>query len=119
MSTALADLGVQAGEYFLVSAHREENVDSPERLAALLECLNAVAGEWTLPVLVSTHPRTRKRLENVPDAAVSELADHSMSGAWIVAVFDWTMVRIGSRDCDANRFVVCVSTANAAPVSAV
>ena len=54
-----------------------------------------------------------------PNAAVSELADHSMSGAWIVAVFDWTMVRIGSRDCDANRFVVCVSTANAAPVSAV
>ena len=63
-SGALADLGVAAGEYFLVSAHREENVDSPARLRALLQCLNAVAGEWGLPVLVSTHPRTRKRLEN-------------------------------------------------------
>ena len=72
-SSALADMGVEAGEYFLVSAHREENVDSPDRLRALLECLNAVAGEWGLPVLVSTHPRTRKRLENVPDVSVSEL----------------------------------------------
>ena len=45
-STALGDLGVETGEYFLVSAHREENVDSPDRLRALLECLNAVAGEW-------------------------------------------------------------------------
>ncbi|MCB0900170.1 MAG: UDP-N-acetylglucosamine 2-epimerase, partial [Actinobacteria bacterium] len=72
-SSALGDLGVESGEYFLVSAHREENVDSPERLRALLECLNAVAGEWGLPVLVSTHPRTRKRLENVPDVSVSDL----------------------------------------------
>ncbi len=72
-STALADLGVEAGEYFLVSAHREENVDAPDRLRGLLECLNAVAGEWGLPVLVSTHPRTRKRLETLPDAAVSDL----------------------------------------------
>lgn len=62
-STALADLGVSEGQYFLVSAHREENVDSPTRLASLLDCLEAVASEWSLPVLVSTHPRTRKRLE--------------------------------------------------------
>ena len=72
-STALEDLGVVAGEYFLVSAHREENVDSPDRLRSLLESLNAVVGEWGLPVLVSTHPRTRKRLENVPDVSVSDL----------------------------------------------
>ena len=71
-SGALANMGVAAGEYFLVSAHREENVDSPDRLRSLLECLNAVAGRWGLPVLVSTHPRTRKRLEDVPDVAVSE-----------------------------------------------
>ena len=72
-STALADMDVEAGGYFLVSAHRQENVDSPDRLRSLLECLNAVAARWGLPVLVSTHPRTRKRLESVPDASVSEL----------------------------------------------
>ena len=71
-SGALANMGVAAGEYFLVSAHREENVDSPDRLRSLLECLNAVA-EGVETALVSTHPRTRKRLEDVPDVAVSEL----------------------------------------------
>ncbi len=62
-STALANQGLAEDQFFLVSAHREENVDSPARLGALLECLNVVAAEWGLPVLVSTHPRTRKRIE--------------------------------------------------------
>ncbi|EAP97393.1 O-antigen biosynthesis protein [Janibacter sp. HTCC2649] len=55
------------GGYFLVSAHREENVDSPERLRALIDCLTAVYAAFSLPVFVSTHPRTRKRLEALPD----------------------------------------------------
>jgi UDP-N-acetylglucosamine 2-epimerase len=58
-------LGLERGGYFLVSAHREENVDSPERLRALLDCLFAVHERWQLPVVVSTHPRTRKRLEEL------------------------------------------------------
>lgn len=65
-SDALPRLGLTELQYFLVSAHREENVDSPERLELLLECLKAVRGEWSLPVFVSTHPRTRKRLESLP-----------------------------------------------------
>src|SRR6478735_3861531 len=66
-SDVLNQLCLSERGYFLVSAHREENVDPPERLRMLLECLNAVRDEWNLPILVSTHPRTRKRLEALQD----------------------------------------------------
>jgi len=62
-SDVMARLGLTERGYFLASAHREENVDSPLRLQALLDCLRAVRDKWGLPVLVSTHPRTRLRLE--------------------------------------------------------
>ncbi len=62
-STVLDRLSLEDGGYFLVSAHREENVDSPVRLRMLLDCLLAVHEQLRLPVYVSTHPRTRKRLE--------------------------------------------------------
>jgi UDP-N-acetyl-L-fucosamine synthase len=65
-SDVLDRLSLTMGGYFLVSAHREENVDSPERLQMLLESLVAVREKWDLPVYVSTHPRTRKRLEALP-----------------------------------------------------
>jgi UDP-N-acetylglucosamine 2-epimerase len=64
-STVLADLSLEPGRFMLVSAHREENVDAPERLSALLDCLERVHAEFGLPLLVSTHPRTRKRLEQL------------------------------------------------------
>jgi UDP-N-acetylglucosamine 2-epimerase (non-hydrolysing) len=62
-SPVLDQLGLRPGQYFLASAHREENVDDGARLDDLLRCLAAVRDAWGLPVLVSTHPRTRKRLE--------------------------------------------------------
>jgi UDP-N-acetyl-L-fucosamine synthase len=62
-SEILNRLNLKPGRYFLVSAHREENVDNPYRLSNLLDCLRAVRTNWDLPVMVSTHPRTRKRLE--------------------------------------------------------
>lgn len=62
-SDAVGRLGLTEGNYFLVSAHREENVDSPDRLRMLLDCLVAVRSTWQMPVYVSTHPRTRQRLE--------------------------------------------------------
>jgi UDP-N-acetylglucosamine 2-epimerase len=71
-SDILDRLSLAEGGYFLVSAHREENVDSPARLQMLLECLVAVRETWRLPIYVSTHPRTRKRLEALPDWAEPE-----------------------------------------------
>ena len=67
------EVGVEPGQYFVVSAHREENVDSPGRLAGILETLRAIAGTYRLPVVVSTHPRTRVRLEGLASHARSAL----------------------------------------------
>lgn len=62
-SDVLARLGLTPGGFFLVSAHREENVDSDRHLVALAASLNEVAARYDLPVLISTHPRTRKRFD--------------------------------------------------------
>lgn len=72
-SDILARLGLERGRFFIVSAHREENVDSPERLAALLSCMARLAQEYGWPVIASTHPRTRKRLAEVSLAGLSPL----------------------------------------------
>jgi UDP-N-acetylglucosamine 2-epimerase (non-hydrolysing) len=57
-----------AGGYFVVSAHREETVDTPTRLRELLKTLHAVAEEWRMPIIFSTHPRTRQRIEALGEA---------------------------------------------------
>ncbi len=72
-SDVLARLGLQGKKYFLVSAHREENVDVPENLRDLLGTLNALAKNYGFPVLVSTHPRTRKRLDALDAGPVNPL----------------------------------------------
>jgi UDP-N-acetylglucosamine 2-epimerase (non-hydrolysing) len=62
-STVLAELGLKPRGFYVVSAHREENVDTPKRLRQLAGILEQLVNDHGLPVIVSTHPRTRKRIE--------------------------------------------------------
>ncbi|KWQ04202.1 UDP-N-acetyl glucosamine 2-epimerase [Acinetobacter harbinensis] len=64
-SDVLARLGLKEHEYFIVSAHREENINSDQNFLDLIEMLNAVAEKYQFPVIVSTHPRTRNRIEQL------------------------------------------------------
>jgi len=72
-SDVLAREGLKAGKFFIVSTHREENVDTPDNLHDLLATLRALADEYGFPLIVSTHPRTRKRLE-----ALGESLEHPL-----------------------------------------
>ncbi|CEO09860.1 UDP-N-acetylglucosamine 2-epimerase [[Clostridium] sordellii] len=63
-SDVLERLGLEAKKYILVSAHREENIDNDENFKSLTDALNAIAKEYDMPVIYSTHPRSWKRIED-------------------------------------------------------
>ena len=71
-SKILTQLGLEQEGYFIASIHREENVDNKGNLSLLLRSLNLVCEEYGFPVIVSTHPRTRKRLEILPDVKLHD-----------------------------------------------
>jgi UDP-N-acetylglucosamine 2-epimerase len=91
-STILKDLKLNPQGYFLVSAHRQENVDSPTRLRELLGTLNSINEKFGLPVLVSTHPRTRIQLEKLTDKISKEIIFHKPFG-----FFDYNQLQLNAR----------------------
>ena len=70
-SNILEKLNLQKNKYFLVSVHREENVDNDKNFHKLLKSIQAIESKYSMPIIVSTHPRTRKRLENQPNFVFS------------------------------------------------
>jgi UDP-N-acetylglucosamine 2-epimerase (non-hydrolysing) len=62
-SDALGQLGLEPGRYFVVSSHREENIDSDQHFEMLVRAVNTVADRYGMPVIMSTHPRTRQKIE--------------------------------------------------------
>lgn len=91
-SDVLTRLGLTERGYFLVSSHREENVDSPENLHRLFSILNALALRFEVPVIVSTHPRTRKRMEALSLQAHSRVTFHKPFG-----FLDYVKLQISAR----------------------
>lgn len=79
-SDVVSRQGLKPGEFFLVSLHREENVDNPARLRSAIESLQALRSEYGLPILVSTHPRTRKQLEGLDSQAKEGITFHPPFG---------------------------------------
>lgn len=79
-SQVLNQLGLTPGEYILASAHREENVDNEARLRSVLASFAAVADDQTVPVLVSTHPRTRNRISEHQLSVKSDVHFHEPLG---------------------------------------
>jgi UDP-N-acetylglucosamine 2-epimerase (non-hydrolysing) len=72
-SKVLKSLSLKAKSYFLVSTHREENVDNQDNLRKILVVLNKLAEDYNLPIIVSTHPRTRKRLKKMTEMEMNPL----------------------------------------------
>lgn len=92
-SLILDKLELKKNEYYLVSIHREENVDNSENLAELVLALNMIAEQYDLPVIVSTHPRTKKRL----DALGGVIADPRVQWLKPFGFFDYNQLQMSAK----------------------
>jgi len=92
-STIISKLKLTPSEYFVVSAHRAENIDEPANFNALLSSLNSVAEKYGLPIVVSTHPRTMKQLEKSNDQQMNPL----ISFLKPMGFFDYVKLQLDAR----------------------
>jgi len=79
-SLILSQLKLHSKKYFLISVHRQENVDDPKRLNQIIQALNSIAVNYELPIIVSTHPRTKAKLEGLNSPLNELLQFHSPFG---------------------------------------
>lgn len=91
-SEVLRRLDLQAERYFVVSAHREENIESDRNFSGLIEMLNTVASRFDVPVIMSTHPRTRKRIESR-----GIMLDHRVRLLKPLCFSDYVRLQLGSK----------------------
>ncbi len=94
-SDVLERLGLVAGQYFVVSAHREENVDDPARLRQWLEALEALARRFRRRIVMSTHPRTRKRLAAIGRSG-RKAGDSRIEFLPPFGLFEWIKLQTGA-----------------------
>ena len=91
-STIVSQLNLKNKDFFVVSAHREENVDSDENFSDLIESLNAIAEKYKKRIIVSTHPRTKKRLEMRNYSNLNSLIEFMKP----LGFFDYIALQLGS-----------------------
>jgi UDP-N-acetylglucosamine 2-epimerase (non-hydrolysing) len=112
-SDVLERLQLEKGKFFVVSAHREENINNDKTFFGLLEALNRICETYGYPVIVSTHPRTRKRLENLDQCQSSQSAS---SAFHLHPLIQWQKP-LGFSDYNALQLNACAVLSDSGTIS--
>jgi UDP-N-acetylglucosamine 2-epimerase (non-hydrolysing) len=96
-SDVMTRLNLKPGEFFLVSAHREENIDDPVQFNNLKACLTAIAETYNLPVIISTHPRTRNRFDTADADSTSPAQNPLLRFLKPLGFFDYVHLQTQAR----------------------
>jgi len=95
-SKIVEKMGLETGKYFVVSAHREENINSSKNFNGLLDSLNLIAEKYNYPIIVSTHPRTRKKLDEMQESINSKVLNTLIQWQKPMGFSDYNSLQINS-----------------------